>query len=96
MLGQLASKLLEAIEADKNVLEDLAKQIGGGPSTAKDTISWAGEKLSRLKLRQGDQESLGTFESLEHLALGIQGKLGLWRAFGVGRRRRKTAARARL
>jgi hypothetical protein len=82
-LGQFAGSLLEAIEADKNILEDLAKQIGGGPSTVKDTISWAAEKFSRLKLRHGDEESLGMFESLEHLALGIQGKLALWRALAV-------------
>jgi hypothetical protein len=82
-LGQFAGSLLEAFEADKNILEDLAKKIGGGPSTVKDTISWAGEKFSRLKLRHGDEESFGTFESLEHLALGIQGKLALWRALAV-------------
>ena len=38
-LGRFASGLLVAIESDKKVLEDLAKQVGGGPSTVKDAIS---------------------------------------------------------
>ncbi len=82
-LGQFAGNLLSAIEADKKVLEDLAKQIGGGPSTVKDAISWAGERFSRLKLRHDDEESLGTFQALEHLSLGIQGKLALWRGLAL-------------
>ena len=65
-LGQFAGGLLSAIEADKKVLEDLAKQIGGGPSAVKDAISWAGERLSRLKLRHDDEESL---ELSRHLSI---------------------------
>jgi hypothetical protein len=82
-LGQFAAGLLPAIEADKTTLEDLAKQIGGGPSTVKDAISWAGERLSRLKLRHDDEESLGTFQAFEFLSLGIQGKLALWRGLAI-------------
>lgn len=82
-LGYFAGGLLSAIDADKQVLEDLAKQIGGGPSTVKDAISWTAERFSRLKLRHDDEESLGTFQALEHLSLGIQGKLALWRALGI-------------
>jgi len=82
-LGHFAASLLSAIEADKKVLEDLAKQVGGGPSTVKDAISWAGERFSRLKLRHDDEESLGTFQALETLSLGIRGKLALWRALAV-------------
>ena len=82
-VGQLAGELLREIEADKRVLEELAQRVGGGASAVKDAVSWTGEKLSRLKLRHGEEESLGTFESLEHLGLGIYGKLSLWRALAV-------------
>jgi hypothetical protein len=82
-LGHFAHRLLSAIDADKTVLEDLAKQVGKGPSVVKDAISWAGEKFGRVKLRHDDEESLGTFQALETLSLGIQGKLALWRALGV-------------
>jgi hypothetical protein len=82
-LGRFAKGILVEVESDRHVLEQLAQQLGGGPSTAKEAGAWAGEKLSRLKLRQGQPESLGTFEALESLALGILGKLALWRALAV-------------
>jgi hypothetical protein len=81
--GDLAGKLLPEIEADKEVLEDLAKRVDASPSTIKNALSWAAEKLSRVKLRRGDEKDLGTFESLEYLALGIHGKLALWKALAV-------------
>jgi hypothetical protein len=44
-----------------------------------------------LKLRRRAAGGLGTFEALEALALGILGKLALWRALAVS-----AAADARL
>ena len=46
----------------------------------KEGTAWLSEKLSRMKLSHGDPMGLGTFEALEFLALGIHGKLSLWRA----------------
>jgi hypothetical protein len=45
--------------------------------------AWVAEKVSRLKLKRDASDDLGTFEALEFLALGIQGKLALWRALAV-------------
>jgi hypothetical protein len=39
--------------------------------------------VSRFKLRHSAADGLGTFEALETLALGILGKLALWRALAV-------------
>lgn len=39
--------------------------------------------MSRLKLKQSSPESLGTFEALEFLVLGIHGKWVLWRALNA-------------
>jgi hypothetical protein len=33
-----------------------------------------------MKLRIAARDSLGTFEALEFLELGVQGKVGMWRA----------------
>ena len=38
------------------------------------------EKVSRLKLKHGSADGLGTFEALEFLVIGIHGKWALWRA----------------
>src|ERR1700722_1915841 len=69
-LREFCENLLTEIERDREVLEQLAKQAGGGPSPTKELVAWAGEKLSRLKLRQRDSDGLGTFEALQHLELG--------------------------
>lgn len=82
-VGQFAAGMLVEVEADNGVLEKLAERIGAGSSGLKGLSAWVAEKVSRLKLRRGASDGLGTFEALEFLALGIQGKLALWRALAV-------------
>jgi len=41
--------------------------------------AWMSDKVSRIKLNR-ETHSLGTFEAMEFLALGILGKLALWDA----------------
>ena len=59
-LVQFAGHLLPAIESNKKILKDLARQIGGGLSTINDAIGWADEKFCHLKLREGKSWWLGT------------------------------------
>lgn len=68
------------VGADREALENLAAQLGGGSSAIKDASAWVGEKLSRLKLGAvGDAvNGLPLFEAVEALALGIAGKIALW------------------
>lgn len=47
------------------------------------SAAWLAEKASRLKLVASSSEDFGTFEALEFLSLGIQGKLSLWGALQV-------------
>ena len=54
--------------------------VSGG---VKEWGAWLAEKVSRLKLKQSSPESLGTFEALEFLVLGIHGKWVLWRALNA-------------
>ena len=82
-LGQFAVQLLVDIEADREVLRGLAERTGVGSSGMKEMAAWVGEKVSRLKLRRGASNGLGTFEALEFLELGIHGKRVLWRALAV-------------
>jgi hypothetical protein len=82
-LGLFAADLLNQIEADRNTLESLAKQLGGGPSVIKEAGAWASEKFARLKFGHDDATGLGTFQALEHLSIGIQGKAALWRALSL-------------
>jgi hypothetical protein len=82
-MGQFAAGMLMEVEADNGVLQELAERIGTGSSGLKAISAWVAEKVSRLKLKRDASDDLGTFEALEFLALGIQGKLALWRALAV-------------
>jgi hypothetical protein len=75
-----AGLLLPEIEADDCSLRSVAEKIGAGPNVAKQIGGWLLEKVSRLKLGHTGSTDFEMFESLELLALGIQGKLCLWKA----------------
>ena len=81
-LGHFAMLILSEVEADRATLKNLADRIGSGSSQLKEFSAWLSEKVSRIKLNS-DSHSLGTFEALEFLALGILGKLALWDALKV-------------
>jgi hypothetical protein len=81
-LGTFFLGLLTEIRADRQTLLVLIDEIGGGGGTIKSLGGRLAEKFSRLKLQLGDSgtDSLGLFEALEVLGLGILGKRSLWRA----------------
>jgi hypothetical protein len=81
-----AEGLLEEVEADDHTLRLIAEKIGSGPSVAKQAGGWLLEKLARLKLGHTDSTNFEMFESLELLALGIQGKSCLWKALQAASR----------
>jgi hypothetical protein len=58
------------VEADRITLKSLADTVGGGSDHLKEFGAWLSEKVSRIKLNS-DSHSLGAFEALEFLALGI-------------------------
>lgn len=81
--GAAAKVLLPEIEADRAVLQTLVERVAGASSSVKEAVSWLTEKAARLKLRRSSSGALGTFETVEALALGILGKEHLWRALAV-------------
>jgi hypothetical protein len=82
-LRQFAEYILAGIEEDEETLQNLAREIGAGSNMMKEAAAWVSEKASRVKLGTGITGDFGTFEALEFLALGIQGKLHLWYALQV-------------
>ena len=81
-LGQFAAGLLVEIESDRDVLKGIAERVGAESKKVKELTAWVAEKVSRAKLRHGEN-GLGTFEALEFLELGIHGKWALWRALSA-------------
>jgi hypothetical protein len=79
-LGTAAAALLAEVEEDRTVLQGIAGRVGNGVPILKEASAWVGEKFGELKLRRG---AFGTFEALELLALGILGKVALWRALAI-------------
>ena len=79
----LATVLLLAIQADDHTLRAIAGKIGTGPSAIKEVGGWIVEKAARLKLGHTGSTDFALFESLELLAIGIHGKLCLWKALQV-------------
>jgi hypothetical protein len=83
---EFAGLLLPEILADDGTLRSIAEKIGSGPSATKQVGGWLLEKASRLKLGHAGSTNFEMFESLEFLALGIHGKLCLWKALQAASR----------
>jgi hypothetical protein len=82
---QFFTALYAEVQEDQRVLQRLLGQVGGEESTVRKAAAWLTEKLGQAKLRLDDlgDGQLRVFEALETLALGIQGKLALWRALAA-------------
>ena len=81
-LGELMQSLAPQIEEDRQTLIGLMERMDISKNPAKQAGAWVTEKVSRAKfggLTSGESE-LGTFMAVESLALGVLGKLSLWRA----------------
>ena len=79
-LAPFLAKLREDILADRAELDALIGRAGGSTGTVRAAVGWLGEKAARLKLRM-DDASGGDFrllEACELVAVGIEGKRGLW------------------
>jgi hypothetical protein len=83
---EFAGVLLPEIQADDAKLRSIAEKIGPGPSAIKQAGGWLLEKLARFKLGHTGSSNFEMFESLELLAVGIQGKRCLWKALQVASR----------
>jgi hypothetical protein len=76
-----AIALREEIEADRAELRTLLENLDVSESRTRKVGGWLAEKVTQLKLRIDDRSagSLRLLESLEAVALGIDGKSALWK-----------------
>ena len=81
-LGAFLTGLAPQIEADREALEAIMAELGVKPDRAKVAAAWAAEKVGRLKpnAQLRGYSPLSPLVELEGLLVGIQGKLGMWRA----------------
>lgn len=82
--GEMLATLAEEIEEDRQSLRLIMQRLGIRADPAKAAVAWSAEKLGRLKLngQLTGYSSLSRLEELEILSLGVEGKLGMWRALG--------------
>jgi hypothetical protein len=73
------------VGSDLQELKRVMDRVGRGDSPARKAVAWLGERMMRLKLLVDDSSdgALRLFESLETIALGLEGKLALWQALAA-------------
>ena len=81
-LGELLARLAGEIEADRQALEGVMESMEVSRDHPKVMAGWVAEKLGRLKPNGQitGYSPLSRLVELEGLALGLRGKVGLWRA----------------
>jgi hypothetical protein len=79
--GPFFTQLAGDIEADADALSALMASLQVRRNALKQASGWAAEKVSRLKLNRwfNGSERLTVLLEIEALALGVEGKLSLWR-----------------
>ena len=82
---QLFLSLGQEIEEDQQIVKRVLQSVGGKESKVRKAAAWLAEKVGEAKLELDDSGSgqLRLIEALETLGLGIQGKMGLWRALSA-------------
>src|SRR4051812_33407903 len=81
-IAPVLAQIRSDIEVDRSELLALMQKLGVAESPARKAGAWIAEKGARLKMRVDDKNNgaLRRLEGLEAVALGIDGKLALWRA----------------
>jgi hypothetical protein len=84
-VGRFVTGLQADVAADRRELESLMRRLNVAESRTRKTSAWLSEKMSEIKLRLDDAATgdLSQLEAFELLALGIEGKLSLWRALSA-------------
>ena len=79
-LARELAEIATQIREDQQVLRTVLSELGVPENPLKKAGAWLLEKAGRLKLGDTSGAELSRLEMLEGLALGIQGKLALWRS----------------
>jgi hypothetical protein len=80
--GELMASLAPQIEADRQSLIELMRRVDSPRRPVRQAGGWVAAQATRIKFwgPTAGAPELGTFLALESLALGVQGKLSLWKA----------------
>jgi len=81
-LGAQLRELAEEVREDQQLLRDILDRVKAGERRLAQAAAWVTEKATegRLDLTGSTHQHLELLEALESLALGLQGKLALFRA----------------
>ena len=84
-LGEFLAALVPEFEDERNSLKAMMDHLGVQQNRVKMPIAWVAEKLGRLKPNGQitGYSPLSRLIELEGLALGVTGKLALWRALSA-------------
>ena len=84
-VGRFVTGLQADVAADRQELESLMRRLNVAESRTRKASAWLSEKMSEIKLRLDDAATgdLNQLEAFELLALGLEGKLSLWRALSA-------------
>jgi hypothetical protein len=80
--GEFLGTIADEIDADRETLKGIMDDLGIRKDPAKVAAGWIGEKAGRLKLngQLTGYSPLSRLVELEALALGVTGKLALWKS----------------
>lgn len=80
-LGQYASDLLSEIQVDAELLQEAMRRVGAKRDVIKEVAVLTFERIGRLKPngRVLSYSPLSRVVELEAMALGVEGKLSLWK-----------------
>jgi hypothetical protein len=83
-LGAFLINLAGEIEEDRDTLLKVMERLDVGKDKLKVAAGWAGEKIGRLKPNNAlfSYSPLSRLVELEGLALGVEGKGGMWQVLG--------------
>ena len=84
-LSTFARELRDAVVEDRETLESLMSRAGIAKSTSRRAVAWISEKAAELKTYIDDRSNgaLRTFELIEIVAVGVDGKRALWAALAT-------------
>lgn len=84
-IARFAAEVRAEVKADVEVLEGLMDRADIGPGRSREAAAWLIEKVADLKMRIDDtgDGALRLLETLEALAIGIDGKRALWVALAA-------------
>ena len=84
-MGAFLERLAREIEDERAALKEAMERLDIPENSIKQALAWAGEKVGRLKPNDAfvSPSPLSRLIELEAMALGVEGKLSMWRSLEI-------------